>query len=151
MNNINSYIIINKQNGFIIKLFIFISIVLFISLLFVLNLKYTKYYQTKAYVINKNNEYKLIIYLSPNKLNLIKDNDNIVIENIKYKYKINSISKDYILINNLDNYKEVILNIELKEKDKINNNILEVKFLESKKKIIYYLKEYIKEGVKKWN
>lgn len=149
MNNINSYIILNRQTRFIVKLFVSISLIMFASLILVLNMKYEKYYQTLGQVINNDNNYKLIINLSPYKLNIIKNNDSVIIDKFKYNYKINSISKDYIISGDLNNYIQITLDVNLNEKDKINNNILEVKFLESNKKLFYYLKEYLKEGVKK--
>lgn len=149
MNDINTYIILNRKINLTIKLFIIISFVIFISLVFVLNIKYKKYFQTSGQVIYIDNSYHLVIFLSPDKLNVIKNNDSIIIDNFGYNYKINSISNDYIISEDFNNYLEVKLDINLKEKDKINNNILEVKFLESNKKLFYYLKEYLKEGVKK--
>lgn len=149
MNNINSYIIINKKTNFITKIFIYISLSILISLTIVLNFNYKKYYYTKSNVTKINSNYNLVLYLSPEKLKIIKNNDSVFIDNKKYNYKINSISNEYIISNDFNNYIEVILDINLKEKDKINNNILEIKFLESNKKLFYYLKEYLKEGVKR--
>lgn len=147
MNNISSYIIINRQTKHLIKFYIYISLIVFVSLILILNIKYKKYFQTKAIVINDNVNYNLNIYLSPNKINIIKSNNSIIIEDKEYNYKIKSISKDYILSNDFNNYIEIILEVNLNEKDKINNNILEVKLIENDQKLFYYLKDYLKEGV----
>ena len=147
MNNISSYIIINRQTKHLIKFYIYISLIVFVSLILILNIKYKKYFQTKAIVINDNVNYNLNIYLSPNKINIIKSNNSIIIEDKEYNYKIKSISKDYILSNDFNNYIEIILEVNLKEEDKINNNILEVKLIENDQKLFYYLKDYLKEGV----
>ena len=147
MNNISSYIIINRQTKHLIKFYIYISLIVFVSLILILNIKYKKYFQTKAIVINDNVNYNLNIYLSPNKINIIKSNNSIIIEDKEYNYKIKSISKDYILSNDFNNYIEIILEVNLNKKDKINNNILEVKLIENDQKLFYYLKDYLKEGV----
>lgn len=150
MNEIDSYIIENRKISFVINLFIIISIMIFVSLIMLSSLKYKKYYQTTGIVIRDENKYKLTLYLDPYKLKIIKNNNVLIIDDLEYKYTINYINNEYKISNNYTNYLNVVLDIELKQEDKIENNILQVKVLESNKKIFYYLKDYLKEGVNKW-
>ena len=145
MNNIKSYIIINKKTNLITKLFISISIMILITLSILTQFKYKTYYQTFGQVIKENNNHKLTLYIDPYKLKVIKNNNLIIIDDKKYNYTIDLIDDEYIVSDNLTNYLKVILNVNLKQEDKINNNILEVRILESDEKIIYYLKEYFKK------
>jgi len=147
MTDINSYIIINRKTNFITNLFIMISIIIFISFIIIGGLKYKKYYQTFGQVIRDKNNYQLILYLSPYQLNIIKNNNKLTIDNLEYAYCINYISDEYIISNDNKNYLKIILDIDLKSKDKIVNNILKIKVLESNKKIFYYLKDYLKKEV----
>lgn len=145
MNDINSYIIVNKKTNLITELFIKISILTLASLIVICGFKYKKYYQTAGQVIREKNNYQLAIYLYPYQLNIIKNNNVLIIENLEYKYSIDYIADEYIISSNSENYLKVILNINLKEKDKIVNNILQIKVLESNKKVFYYLKDYLKK------
>ena len=150
MNEIDSYIIENRKIGFFIKVFIIISIIIFVSLIILSGLRYKKYYQTIGIVIRDENKYKLTLYLDPYKLKIIKNNNVLIIDDLEYKYTINYINNEYVISNNYTNYLNVVLDIELKKEDKIENNILQVKVLESNKKIFYYLKDYLKKGASEW-
>ena len=80
------------------------------------------------------------------KLKYVKNNNKLVIDNKEYVYSIKSINNDYEIDNNLNNYLYLYLDVSLDSKDKITNNVLNVKLLESNKKIFYYLKNYIMKG-----
>jgi len=101
-------------------------------------------------VVEYNDNYKLALYINPYKTNFIKNNNSLIIDNKYYEYKIDFIEKDYIISESMNQYIKIYIDIDLKSSDKINNNILQVKILESDQKIICYLKNYIKKGVKKW-
>ena len=118
-----------------------------VSLLIISQFKYQKYYQTTAQVTKENNQYQLTLFVDPYKLKVIKNTDKIIIDDYETFYKIESISNEYF-INNNNCYLQIKLNVKLEDKDKIINNILQVKFLESNKKIIYYLENYLKKGEK---
>lgn len=147
MNNIKSYIILNKKTNLITKSFLLISLIIVITILIIFQIKYIKYYQTIGQVIEENNVYQLNLYLDPYKLKILKNNNKLIIDNEEYFYSIKYIDNKYLISDNLDNYINVILNVNLKKKDRIVNNILKVKIQESNKKIIYYLKDYLKKGV----
>lgn len=146
MNNIKSYIILNKKTNNIINMFISISIMIIITLIVIIQFKYIKHYEIKGIVIKNNEEYKLQLYIDPDKLNVVKNNKKIIIEEKEYEYKISSIDNEYTI----NNYLKVTIDIKLLEKDKINNNILQTKIQESNKKLFYYIKNYLLKGEFKW-
>jgi len=143
MNNIKSYIVMNKKTSSITNLFIIISIVIIMSLVIISNCKYKKYFHTIGQVVKEENNYQLSLYLYPYQLKIIKNNNKLTIDNKEYNYNISYIKNEYIYINN-NSYLKVVLNINLDNKDKIINNNLEIKILESNKKIFCYIKEYLK-------
>lgn len=146
MNSIDSYIILNKNFNFCIKFYIFVS--LLISLIFIISLQfnYKKYYNTFGHVIKDNYDYQLLIYIPLDKLEIIKSNNKLIIDEKVYNYKIDNIYTEYMIDNNLKNIVKISLNINLESKDRIINNILNIKFEEKHQKIIYYLKDYLMKG-----
>lgn len=147
MNDIKSYIILNRKTSYVINFFLLISFIILIALIMISQFKYQKYYETTAQVIKDNNQYQLTLFINPYKINVLKNNNKIIIDDYETFYKIEYISNEYF-INNNNYYLQIKLKVNLKDKDKIVNNILQVKFLESNKKIIYYLKDYLKKGEK---
>lgn len=143
MNNVNSYIILNKSTNKLIKLFIITSLFIILLLVLTLNIKYKKYYYLYGQV---DNNYRLILYCDIKYLEVIKKNNKVVINNNTYNYKILSIDTNYTILNNTNNYIQVVININLNSEDKITNNILKLKVLVSNKKLFYYLIDYIKKG-----
>jgi len=147
MNNIKSYIILNKKTNYTIYLFITISLIVFISLTVLTQFKYKKYYDVIGQVLKIENEFKLVLYIAPQKLEVLKKNNKLIINNKEYTYKVNQIDNEYIVSDDLNNYLKIILDIKLTKEEKIENNILKVRIQESNKKIINYLKEYLRKGV----
>ena len=143
MNNVNSYIILNKSTNKLIKLFIITSLFIVLLLVLTLNIKYKKYYYLYGHV---DNNYRLILYCDIKYLEVLKKNNKVVINNNTYNYKILSIDTNYTILNNTNNYIQVVIDINLNSEDKITNNILKLKVLVSNKKLFYYLIDYIKKG-----
>lgn len=143
MNNVNSYIILNKNTNKLIKLFIITSLFIVLLLILTLNIKYKKYYYLYGQV---DNNYRLILYCDIKYLEVIKKNNKVVINNDTYNYKILSIDTNYTILNNTNNYIQLVIDINLNSEDKITNNILKLKVLVSNKKLFYYLIDYIKKG-----
>lgn len=146
MNDIRSYILLNRKTNFIIKLFIIISIIMFITALVISQFKYEKYLKLIGQVVVEEKNYKLSLYLNPYQLDIIKKNNKLVIDNLEYIYSIDYIASGYIITDNCNNCLNVVLDINLKKKDEIVNNVLQVKVLESNEKLFYYLKRYFKKG-----
>lgn len=143
MNNVNSYIILNKSTNKLIKLFIITSLFIILLLVLTLNIKYKKYYYLYGQV---DNNYRLILYCDIKYLEVLKKNNKVVINNNTYNYKILSIDTNYTVLNNTNNYIQLVIDINLNSEDKITNNILKLKVLVSNKKLFYYLIDYIKKG-----
>ena len=143
MNNVNSYIILNKSTNKLIKLFIITSLFIVLLLVLTLNIKYKKYYYLYGQV---DNNYRLILYCDIKYLEVLKKNNKVVINNNTYNYKILSIDTNYTILNNTNNYIQVVIDINLNSEDKITHNILKLKVLVSNKKLFYYLIDYIKKG-----
>ena len=143
MNNVNSYIILNKSTNKLIELFIITSLFIILLLVLTLNIKYKKYYYLYGQV---DNNYRLILYCDIKYLEVLKKNNKVVINNNTYNYKILSIDTNYTILNNTNNYIQLVIDINLNSEDKITNNILKLKVLVSNKKLFYYLIDYIKKG-----
>ena len=143
MNNVNSYIILNKSTNKLIKLFIITSLFIILLLVLTLNIKYKKYYYLYGQV---DNNYRLILYCDIKYLEVLKKNNKVVINNNTYNYKILSIDTNYTILNNTNNYIQLVIDINLNSEDKITNNILKLKVLVYNKKLFYYLIDYIKKG-----
>ena len=150
MGDINNYLIMNRKTSPIIKVYIIISLVFIFTALLISQLNYKKYYKSIGQVLKEENIYYLSLYLYPHKLNIIKKNNKLIIDDYEYNYSIEKIENEYFIANDYNSYLKVDLNINLKEEDKIVNNVLEVKILESNQKIFYYIKNYLKKGRKKW-
>ena len=132
MNNVNSYIILNKSTNKLIELFIITSLFIILLLVLTLNIKYKKYYYLYGQV---DNNYRLILYCDIKYLEVIKKNNKVVINNNTYNYKILSIDTNYTILNNTNNYIQLVIDINLNSEDKITNNILKLKVLVSNKKL----------------
>lgn len=137
----NSSVILLRKTPY--KIISWITI-LFISMLsiiiFGIVFKYNKY--EKYIAIFKDNQLHLLI--EPNRINDLKT--EFILNNKKYSFEINSISEDYI-INETKNYYEVILNCELDNKYKINNNILNINMELDKTTLLKEILNFLKKGL----
>lgn len=138
------YIINNKGNN-IIKVWLMI-ILLLLTMILNISLFYEyKIFKTyQATVINQNNNYYLNLYLTDEQL--IKfNNKSIYIDKKLVNKKIISISSDYILTE-LGKFRLVTLETEIKETDKIVNNIIEIIVQERKTTVMKELVAKLLEG-----
>ena len=72
--------------------------------------------------------------------------DRLYIDNKKYDFEIKEISKDYMIIDN-KNYYEIVLNINLEDKYKIDNNILEIYIELEKTTLLKEIFNFLKKGL----
>ena len=137
----NSSIILSRKvpKKIISWISVLISITLFI-IIFGTFVKFMKYEKTIG-IVNKNT---LTVLLTKDKLNEIKN--KLIIKNKEYEFSINSISKDYIISDN-KNYYEVILDLELDDEYKINNNILDISIELGKKTLLKETLNFFKKGM----
>lgn len=112
-----------------------------IAVLIIINncFKFNSYYQVQGIV--KDN--LLSVYVLVDDLKNITGNNTVYIENDKYKYKVASM-KEEIISNNTLFYKEVLLHIDLKDKNFIDNNIIKVKFIVKEMTIFEYIIDLIR-------
>ena len=85
-----------------------------------------------------------IIYVPKDKVNELSKS-NLLVDNSDYSFEIVSISEEYFIIDNKTCY-QVILDFDLKDEYKIENNIIDI-VLKNNKTTIY---QELKKGIKKW-
>ena len=101
---------------------------------------YKEYYFFKGNVIEEENSYYLKCYIPISETKYITLNDTLIINKKTYKYSIKSISEEYFSDKN-ETFQEVVLNINLDNKYRYNNLVLNLKLLKEDKMVIEYLKE----------
>lgn len=137
----NSSIIVDRKIPSKIVSWVTILIGLLIFILLFGNFVEYKKYQ-KVVGIVKNNA--IIVLIEPNMIN--KMQRTLIINNKEYNFEINSISEDYTILDN-KNYYEMILDIDLDNKYKINNNILELNIELGKTTLIKEIIIFLKKGM----
>ena len=133
---IDSRIILNRKIRPLVYIYIMILIICALSLIIICMLfHYKEYYFFKGTVIEEENSYYLKCYIPISETKYITLNDTLITDKKTYKYSIKSIS------DNNETYQEVVLNINLDNKYKYNNLVLNLKLLKEDKMVIEYLKE----------
>lgn len=137
-NSVNC--IINKKETKIIKLWLLmVTFILIVIVSISLFYEYKIFSTYQGIIKNINDNYYLTMYLTDD--DLIKFNQKKMYINKKQvSKKIIDISEDYE-ITELGKFRLIILDTEIKNKDKINNNIIEVQIYERKTTV---MKEIIK-------
>lgn len=144
IHNNYSYIINKKTSKVIILwlLFLIISFILFIIIS--LKYEYNIYNSYFGYVKKIDNSFYTIIYIQKDKISELSTS-TLLVDDLEYDFEIVSISDEYFVNDNELCY-EVILNLNLKEKYLIENNIINI-ILKNDKTTIY---QELKKGLKKW-
>lgn len=136
---IDSEIILQRKISPLIYVYVMIIIVIFLSLIiFSLLFNYKTYYNIKGIVIEEDNHYYIKSYIPLDKINYLVNNDAILINKKKYKYKIISIDSEYFT-DNINTYQVVSIEINLEKNYQINNLSLDLKLQKENKKIINYI------------
>lgn len=144
IHNNYSYIINKKTSKVIILwlLFLIISFILFIIIS--LKYEYNIYNSYFGYVKKIDNSFYTIVYIQKDKISELSTS-TLLVDDLEYDFEIVSISDEYFVNDNELCY-EVILNLNLKEKYLIENNIINI-ILKNDKTTIY---QELKKGLKKW-
>lgn len=144
IHNNYSYIINKKTSKVIIfwLLFLIISFVLFIIIS--LKYEYNIYNSYFGYIKKIDNSFYTIVYIQKDKISELSTS-TLLVDDLEYDFEIVSISDEYFVNDNELCY-EVILNLNLKEKYLIENNIINI-ILKNDKTTIY---QELKKGLKKW-
>lgn len=138
--NNSSVIMLKKVPVKIISWITILLVFLIFILVFGILFTYNKYEKCIGIVRGNN----IVLELSPDKINKIKD--GLYIDNKKYDFEIKEISNDYIIIDN-KNYYEIVLNINLEDKYKIDNNILEIYIELEKTTLLKEIFNFLKKGL----
>lgn len=123
-----------KIPNILVSWIVILSFIIIIGLIINSTFKIVDYYKVEGIV--KNSE--LILVLPLKKIDYIIDNNYVYIDDKKYNYSVKSLSED-IINNNNEFYQEVILDIDLKDKNFIDNKIVSSKFIINKKTILIYI------------
>lgn len=135
----NKYQIKNRTNNSITY---FIMLLVIISLIIINIFLNYQYYINDSYTGYINENYKLVLYVDDiSNINKYK----LYVENKNYKFKVNSISDEYFIIDGKKCY-QIELDINLDKDLLIKNNIIEV-ILQKGKTTVY---QKIKKGMKEW-
>ena len=144
---IDSRIILNRKIRPLVYIYIMILIICALFLIIVCMLfHYKEYYFFKGTVTEEENSYYLKCYIPISETKYITLNDTLIINKKTYKYSIKSISEEYFNDKN-ETFQEVVLNVNLDNKYRYNNLVLNLKLLKEDKIVIEYLKEL---GGTKW-
>lgn len=123
--------------------FIIIGLVSLILIAFLFSYDETKIFV--GIIHQDNGNYHVSILVPETDVNNII-NKKLIIDNKEEKYSITNISDDYYIDNNIT-YREVKIDTTINEKDIINNNIIELKFIVDQTTLYQQLKERIKKGM----
>lgn len=131
-------IILKKQKYSIIYNIGFIIVIILLIFLYV-----SFVYEYKTYYISKGTmqDGQLMLLVNTEDLKYVTSNNNLKINSNNYRYKIEKISEELYVDEELNNYKYVYLLVN--NLNNIDNYVYEVKLVKENKKLIEYLKEYI--------
>jgi len=96
--------------------------------------KFTDYYKVEGIVQNN----RLMINVPYNKVDSIINNNVLYIKKERHRYKIENIKKDIINVGG-EFYQEIMIKPELTDKELIDNNIIEIKFMIKEMTIFEYI------------
>lgn len=130
----NSAIILTNKTPSIIKYWIIILIILSLVFLMLIFIPFNIYKSYNGYIIIDNNKSYINFTVNKNDFPINKNN----------KLYINQYSYKYEVINIKDN--NVLLDVKLKDKIKINNNIVKINILKDRTSLFKIIKNKIKKG-----
>ena len=139
MNEILDIEIILNKNKYH-KIYNVGTILIFVILIFIY---ITSIYKYQTYLIYKgkikDNHFELLLDIKD--IDYLSKQNELIIDNKIYNYKIISISDNLYVDELYNNYKYIYL--EIKNLNNINNYVYEVKIKKENKRIIEYLKDYL--------
>lgn len=116
-------------------------VIFFVSIIVIFTIKYQSYYITMGTMIDN----KLELLVNIRDINLINENNTLVIDNVKYNYKINRIDNKLYHDDAFNNYKNIYLDVT--RLTNIDNFVYEIKIPEENKTLYKYIIDYIKGGI----
>ena len=141
----DSSIVIEARTSKVISVFIYsLVIALILFLIVAIKYKFYLYEHYLGYVIKRDDNYYVSLYVEDNKIPGFKD-IIIIVDNEEVDYKILEISKEYYFLDN-KKYHVIVLEMKIKEEQKIENNVINLKFKLEETNLI----NQIKKGMKLW-
>ena len=142
MNKISEYksinlITYNKIYTFVTMLILIIIFILILSF----NTKFDSIFSTKATFIKESETLKIIV--NEEDLAKITDNNRLIIKFKKYEYKVKKIDKKILDSIPIQQYNEILLDLKLEDKYKIENNSLDIKITYDKRTGFEIIKDFI--------
>lgn len=136
---IDTEIILGRKITPITYAYIMMIIVITLSLIIFISLfHYKTYYDIKGVVEKNDDFYHIGIYMPLEDIHYLVNNNIVRINKKEYKYKILSISDEY-LTDNAYTYQKIIISINIPSKYKINNLNLFLQFQKDDKRVIDYI------------
>lgn len=119
---------------------IIVSIIL-IFLIFAFNYDFEFYYNTKATYYKNNSMLKISIPIDD--VDEITENNKLILGNMEYEYDVNKITNQLIQGVNMQQYSDILLDLRLDKKYKIENNLLDIKIKYDEKNIFEIIKDFV--------
>lgn len=146
----NRTYIINQRLPKTIYFIIFISLFTLIFVLIFITIPIKRIISFDGFVVLEDNRYYIKIYVGDEDLKKINCH-NVIVDEKKTKLDYFTIKEAYKVDNSLEIYHEVFLKVDIEKKKRVENNKLEVMFIQPKttylKEIINYVKRGLYEGI----
>lgn len=136
-----------KTPKYIIIWLILLSIFCIAFILISIFYNFNKYEKYLGIVTKEGNDYYVKVYVKNDEI-VITKTDTVKIDNETVKYQIVFISNQLVINTNNETCKEMIIKCQLKNNQKIENNILSLNFMLRKTTLFKNFLSYIKKG---WN
>lgn len=143
MADIYSYLLKDKRKIHKLSTIWILILAFIMSGLIIINnsIKLKNYYMTSGITKDAN----LILMIPINRVDDIVSKKTLYIGKNKYFYDVEKIQEEIITIQN-EFYKEIIIKVNLKNKNFIDNNIVELKFIINEMTILEYISNFFKGG-----
>ena len=141
----DSSMIVEARTSKVISIFIIsliIASIVFVIIAFKYN--YYLYEHYLGYVIKQNNNYYITVYVEDHKIPDFR-NSIVIVNEKEVDFKILEISKEYYILDN-NKYHLIVMEIEIEEELRIENNIINLTLKTEKTRLI----RQIKKGLKLW-
>ncbi|MCM1371204.1 MAG: hypothetical protein NC181_04895 [Clostridium sp.] len=137
----NSSIILNRKTP--LKIISWLFILISFSTFLIIFGGFYKFKKYQSYISIFTSNHLILLVEEKNISNI---GNRFILDNKIYNFSIESISKDYVIENN-KNYREVLLNVDLEENYKIENNILNINLEGNDTTLLKEIIKFFKKGM----
>lgn len=126
--------------------FIYSWVVIFILILFIagfiiFNFDFDFYYDTKATYVKNNSMLKVSVL--DDDVKKVTNNNKLIIDDKEYEYDVNKITNQLIQGIDIQKYSDILIDLKLDDKYKVENNLIDIKIKYDNKKIFEIIKDFI--------